>query len=146
MDITTTTKELILKMQPLKEKYSDLASQTFIDFYCQCRQGCDYLFPLPIKSSVRLIDILGWFLTCAEKGAPTPLIKLMWQDIIGPTLEEYQEDERIEHNLATIFTQSELSEALKGWDCQRLPSGGVNLTLRQLLEDMSALEAEAFGT
>jgi hypothetical protein len=142
MDVTTATKKLSEEMQPLKLKYTDLASQTFIDFYCQCRQGCDYLFPLPVKSSVTILHILEWFLLSVEKREPYLLIELMWKDVIGPTLAEYQEDEKIEHNLATVFSQPELQQAVQNWDRESLPNGGVNLILRELLKDMSDLEKE----
>ena len=142
MDVTTATKQLIEKIQPLKAKYPDLASQTFIDFYCQCRQGCDYLFPLAVKSSVTILHILEWFLLSVEKREPYLLIKLMWKDVIGPTLAEYQEDEKIEHNLTTIFSQAELPEAVQNWDRENLANGGVNLILRELLKDISDLESE----
>ncbi|NJL46079.1 MAG: hypothetical protein HC922_10975 [Leptolyngbyaceae cyanobacterium SM2_3_12] len=45
MDITDATQILIQHVQPLKLKHSDPISQAFIDFYCQCHQGMDYLFP-----------------------------------------------------------------------------------------------------
>ncbi|TVQ45509.1 MAG: hypothetical protein EA365_07515 [Gloeocapsa sp. DLM2.Bin57] len=140
MDVTNNTKELIVKMQSLKLKYTDLASQTFIDFYCQCKQGCDYLFPDSVKSSVTILHILEWFLLSVEKRSPYLLIELMWKDIIGPTLAEYQEDEKIEENLTTLFTQPELAEAVQNWDRKPRPDGGVTLTLRELLQDMTDLE------
>lgn len=142
MDITTATKQLIEKMQPLKLKYSDLASQTFIDFYCQSKQGCDYLFPSSLKSSVTLLNILDWFLTSVEKGEPYILAKLMWKDVIGPTLGEYEADEQIETDLEKIFTQEELKISVQHWDRESRPDGGVKLTLRELLKDMSDLEEE----
>ncbi len=142
MDITNSTKELIVKMQPLKLKYNDLASQTFIDFYCQCKQGCDYLFPTTVKSSVTILHILQWFLLSVEKRSPYLLIELMWQDILGPTLAEYQQDEEIEANLASLFAQPELAEAVADWHRKPRPDGGVTLTLRELLKDMSDLEQE----
>ncbi len=145
MDITPQTKKLIAAIQALKPQYTDLASTIFIDFYCQCKQGCDYLFPGGVKESVRLIDILNWFLECVDKGEPIPLIQLMWQDIVGPTLSEYQEDEQIEKRLLRAF-QSDLHHVLATWDKATLPSGGVRLILRDLLNDIHKLEqAHASG-
>ena len=81
MDITQETKELTAQVQTLKTKYSDLASLTFIDFYCQCREGCDYLFPASIKENVKIIDILNWFFQCVETGSFTLLIKIRQQKL-----------------------------------------------------------------
>lgn len=140
MNITLATKKLIEKIQPLKLKYTDLASQTFIDFYCQCRQGCDYLFPLSVKNSVTVLQILDWFLISVDQGRPYILVQLMWKDVIGPTLTEYQDDENIEHNLNTIFSQPQLKEVVQTWDLKRLSDGQVFLTLRELLHDISDIE------
>lgn len=60
MDITPSTKELITKVQQLKSQFTDPVSPLFIDFYCQCKQGIDYLLT-PLQDSVRLLDILNYF-------------------------------------------------------------------------------------
>ncbi|WP_238544352.1 hypothetical protein [Gloeocapsa sp. PCC 73106] len=130
-------------MQPLKLKHTDLASQTFIDFYCQCRQGCDYLFPASVKSSVTILHILEWFLISIQQGSPYLLVKLMWKDVVGPTLGEYEADEQIEENLKKLFTQEELINSVHSWDRESRPDGGVSLILRELLKDMSDLEQES---
>jgi hypothetical protein len=140
MDITPQTKKLIETIQALKPQYTDPTSTLFIDFYCQCKQGCDYLFPVGVKESVRLIDILNWFLECVDKGEPIPLIHLMWQDIAGPTLSEYQEDEQTEKRLLKAFQSADLHHVLSTWDKATLPSGGVRLILRELLNDIHKLE------
>jgi hypothetical protein len=140
MDITKSTKELIAQVQTLKAKYSDLASLTFIDFYCQCREGCDYLFPTSIRHNVRIMDILNWFFQCVETGSYTLLIKLMCQDIVGPTLAEFNQDQETENNLNKIFHSDSLKPSVLKWDCQRQPNGSVNLILRNLLQDLTVIE------
>jgi len=140
MDITKFTKELIIEVQKLKTKYSDLASLTFIDFYCQCREGCDYLFPPSIKENVRIMDILNWFCQCVENRSYTVLFQLMSKDIIGPTLAEFKRDEEIEKRLKSAFSSAELKISILEWDCQRQSDGNVNLILRNLLTDLSAIE------
>jgi len=142
MDITESTKQLISKVQKLKSKYSDLASVTFIDFYCQYRQGCDYLFPSNVKNSVRLLDILTLFFRCVELKSPSLLTKLMWNDIIGPTLGEYLQDEKIEEKLTQTLASEELQDSVNEWDREPRTDGGVNLILRNLLHDLDAIETE----
>jgi hypothetical protein len=139
MDITPQTKQLIEQIQPLKARYTDPASLLFIDFYCQCKEGCDYLFPVAVRDTVRLIDILQWFLACAHQGQPTALVQLMWNDVVGPTLGEYLADEKIERRLTAAF-QSDLNEILSHWDRVMLPSGNINLVLRQLLDEVAQIE------
>jgi hypothetical protein len=139
MDITPETKSLIATVQALKSRYTDPASLLFLDFYCQCKQGCDYLFPLGVRESIRLIDILNWFLECIEKNEPIPLVRLMWKDVAGPTLEEYMADERIEKQLTASF-KSDMHPALTTWDRITLSNGGVRLILRELLDDIHKLE------
>lgn len=142
MDLTPQTRQLIDSIQPLKSCYSDPISTLFIDFYCQCRQGCDYLFPAPVHNSIRLFDILEWFLACAEIGKLTPLVQLMWKDVVGPTLGEYLEDEKIESRLISAF-KSDLHRSLADWDRVQLLDGSVRLTLRELLADIFAIEQAA---
>ncbi|HAC62050.1 MAG TPA: hypothetical protein DCF68_00580 [Cyanothece sp. UBA12306] len=142
MDITDSTKSLITHVQSLKSHYDDLASLTFIDFYCQCREGCDYLFAQKMKQSVRVFDILMWFFQCLEAGSKITIIELMWRDVIGPTLEEYQQDRRTEKQLEQLFTSTELKQSVLGWDRQPRGDGGVNLILRNLLQDIENIEAQ----
>lgn len=139
MDLTPQTRQLIESIQPLKSLHADPISTLFIDFYCQCKQGCDYLFPVSMRTSIRLLDILQWFLDCAEIGKLTPLIQLMWKDVVGPTLGEYLEDEKIESRLISAF-QSDLHSSLAEWDRVNLPNGSVRLSLRELLADIAAIE------
>ncbi|MBW4654173.1 MAG: hypothetical protein KME20_14215 [Kaiparowitsia implicata GSE-PSE-MK54-09C] len=139
MDITPATHQLIGAVQRLKPKYSDPASLLFIDFYCQCKQGCDYLFPAPVRETVRLIDILQWFFDCVARKEPTALIQLMWKDVVGPTLGEYLADEKIEQTLWQAF-EGDVSQSLADWDLERLPTGGVRLVLRELLDDIYQVE------
>ncbi|ACK73770.1 hypothetical protein PCC7424_5705 (plasmid) [Gloeothece citriformis PCC 7424] len=143
MDITSSTKQLVSQVQLLKSKYSDLCSISFIDFYCQCREGSDYLFGSSIGKQIRLVDILQWFLQCVDHQKPIPLIELMWKDIAGPTLGAYQQDERIERGLLKAFISQELKEAVQTWDLQRTEDGGVNLILRNLLNDIDKLESQS---
>ena len=63
----------------------------------------DYLFPPGIRATVRLLDILQWFCDCVDQGEPSTLIRLMWKDVVGPSLEEYQADEAIESRLMALF-------------------------------------------
>ncbi|MGK7914346.1 MAG: hypothetical protein AB4038_02185 [Prochloraceae cyanobacterium] len=142
MDITQSTKKLIKRVQQLKEKYPDLTSSSFIDFYCQCREGCDYLFGPTVGQSVRLLDILQWFLECVEKGSPSLLIELMWKDVIGPTLGEYEQDEQTENQLAKVFKSEDLKQAVASWDRKRQSDGGVRLILRELLQAIETIEKE----
>jgi hypothetical protein len=139
MDITSETKHLIASIQQLKSHYSDPASALFLDFYCQCRQGCDYLFPPAVRETVRLVDILQWFFECAERGEPTNLVRLMWKDVAGPTLAEYVADEKIEKQLQAAFT-THLNQELESWDRMMLPSGNVKLLLKDLLNDIHQVE------
>lgn len=140
MDITPGTKALIRAVLALKPQHPEEISTLFIDFYCQCREGCDYLFPPPVKDSVRLLDILQWFIECIEYRQPTPLIRLMWNDVMGPTLGEYLVDEKTEARLQSAFKE-QLPELIKAWDRVQLPSGSVQLVLRDLLADICAVEA-----
>ncbi|MEM9002198.1 MAG: hypothetical protein AAGE59_01600 [Cyanobacteria bacterium P01_F01_bin.86] len=150
MDVTESTKDLIYKVQRLKAKHTDPVSTTFIDFYCQCCQGVDYLFPEGMRSSVQLLDILQWFFQCVDSKEPPTLVRLMWQDIVGPTLEEYQEDEGIEQRLLRTFESGALQLYIQNWDRERNPdgsdhlkgNGSVHLVLRELLEDIQNLEQE----
>ncbi|MGF1493180.1 MAG: hypothetical protein ACFBSC_12160 [Microcoleaceae cyanobacterium] len=145
MDITETTKKLNHHVQQLKSKYSDPPSTAFIDFYCQYREGCDYLFPVAVKRSIRLFDILNCFFECIEAGKPTRLVQLMWQDVAGPTLHEYLDDEKTEKQLISAFSHHDLDEFISHWDLTRLPTGEVQLILRELLDDISQLETEYIG-
>ncbi|HIK45656.1 MAG TPA: hypothetical protein IGR64_12355 [Leptolyngbyaceae cyanobacterium M65_K2018_010] len=140
MDITDSTKALIQHIQPLKLKHSDLVSRAFIDFYCQCHQGMDYLLPAGMRDTIRLVDILQWFFQCIDQGRPLTLIDLMWKDVVGPTLSEYRADEAIEQELLGLFERGDLKAGLSQWDLQRRPDGGVNLPLRTLLEDIDQIE------
>ncbi|MGK7880452.1 MAG: hypothetical protein AB4060_10180 [Crocosphaera sp.] len=140
MNITDSTKKLIAKVQLLKSKYDDLASLTFIDFYCQFREGCDYLFPQNMKDSVRIFDILVCFFQCVEAGSKSIIIELMWQDVMGPTLGEYLQDERTEKQLKKLLNTPELKESVRKWDRKRRPDGGVDLILRNLLQDIENAE------
>jgi hypothetical protein len=140
MDITDSTKALIGHVQPLKLKYPDAASEAFIDFYCQCRQGLDYLLPMGVKETVRLVDILQWFCQCVDQGGPPTLIQLMWHDVAGPTLAAYRGDEATEARLTRLFMQGDLRPNLSQWDREQRPDGGVNLPLRSLLNDLYHIE------
>ncbi len=140
MDITDSTKDLIQKAQALKEKHPDPVSQAFIDFYCQCRQGMDYLFPVRVKESVRLLDVLQWFCDCVDQGGPSTLIQLMWKDVVGPSLAEFQADEAVESHLLDLFQQGDLKDHIRQWDLERRADGGVNLTLRTVLKEIQELE------
>ncbi|MFB2834043.1 hypothetical protein [Floridanema evergladense] len=142
MDITEATKNLNSKVQQLKSKFTDPVSTTFIEFYCQCKEGCDYLFPPAVKESIRLLDIVQWFFDCIEKEAPTTLVELMWKDIVGPTLGEYQADEAVEQKLLQAFQNGTLKNHIQDWDMVRTSSGSVNLILRGLLTEISRLESE----
>lgn len=142
MDITDSTKDLNSKVQQLKSKFTDPVSTAFIDFYCQCKEGCDYLFPAEVKDSMRLLDILQWFFDCVDKESPTALIELMWKDVIGPTLGEYEEDEAKERQLWESFIRGELKHQIHDWDRMRMSNGGVRLTLRELLGAISRIERE----
>jgi hypothetical protein len=140
MDITDSTKALIAKVQTLKDDHADAVSQAFIDFYCQCRQGMDYLFPEGVKETVRLLDILQWFCDCVDQGEPSTLIQLMWKDVVGPSWAEYQADEVVENKLLELFEHGDLKEKIRQWDLERRADGGVNLTLRTLLDDIHQIE------
>ena len=140
MDITDATKALIVQVQALKAVHSDLVSQAFIDFYCQCRQGMDYLFPPGIRATVRLLDILQWFCDCVDQGELSTLIQLMWKDVVGPSLEEYQADEAIESRLMALFEHGDLKDTIRQWDLERRADGGVNLTLKTLLSEIEQVE------
>ncbi|ERN40622.1 hypothetical protein KR51_00028800 [Rubidibacter lacunae KORDI 51-2] len=143
MDITDSTKELISQVQRLKSQFKDLASATFIDFYCQCRQGCDYLLPQQTKQSVGVFDILMLFFQCLDADSKSTFVELMWRDVVGPTLGEYQLDEQIERSLADAFASPELRESVLAWDRQPRSDGGVTLILRDLLQAIETAEAEA---
>ena len=140
MDITDATKALIVQVQALKAVHPDPVSQAFIDFYCQCRQGMDYLFPPGIRATVRLLDILQWFCDCVDQGEPATLIRLMWKDVVGPSLEEYQADEAIESRLMALFEHGDLKDTIRQWDLERRADGGVNLTLKTLLSEIEQVE------
>ncbi|MEM6436162.1 MAG: hypothetical protein AAF773_20260 [Cyanobacteria bacterium P01_D01_bin.115] len=140
MDITDATKALIVQVQALKAVHPDPVSQAFIDFYCQCRQGMDYLFPPGIRATVRLLDILQWFCDCVDQGEPSTLIQLMWKDVVGPSLEEYQADEAIESRLMALFEHGDLKDTIRQWDLERRADGGVNLTLKTLLSEIEQVE------
>ncbi|MEB3210540.1 MAG: hypothetical protein VKL39_04270 [Leptolyngbyaceae bacterium] len=140
MDITASTKELIQKVQQLKATHPDQVSQVFIDFYCQCQQGIDYLFPVGVKETIRLFDVLQWFCNCVDQKKTPTLIQLMWNDVVGPSLEEYQDDERIESSLLTLFQGGDLQEMIRQWDLDRRADGSVNLKLRTLLNDIHTIE------
>jgi len=148
MDVSNLTKDLTQHMQALKDKHTDVVSVTFIDFYCQCRQGSDYLFPEAMRNTMRLLDILNWFFACVDGAEPPTLVQLMWHDIAGPTLKEYTRDEAIEHNLLEAFESGALKLFIQEWDRERNPDGtshlkkdgSVHLVLRELLEDMWAIE------
>lgn len=149
MDVTEATKDLIQRARSLKNKHSDSVSVTFIDFYAQCRQGADYLFPEGMRKSVRLLDILNWFFACVDGQAMPTLVQLMWKDVAGPTLREFEADETIEHGLEAEFESGALKLFISSWDRERNPDGtdhlkidgSVHLVLRELLADIQALEA-----
>lgn len=63
------------------------------------------------------------------------LIQLMWEDVIGPTLETHKTDQATENNLMALFKQGDLQASLGQWDLDRRAAGGVTLTLKTLLED-----------
>ncbi|MDY7020157.1 MAG: hypothetical protein SWJ54_02185 [Cyanobacteriota bacterium] len=142
MDITTSTKQLNEDVQKLKSKYSDSTSSLFIDFYCQYKEGCDYLFPPTVRESIRLYDILVCFLDCIEKGSTNLLVQMMWKDVIGPTLGEYRQDEQTEEKLLNAFVNGELKNPIESWDRESQPGGGVSLILRDLLNDITEIEQQ----
>ena len=142
MDITDSTKALILKAQVLKDRHQDHVSRVFIDFYCQCQQGMDYLFPEGVRKTVRLLDILQWFCDCVDQGEPSTIIRLMWNDIVGPTFEEYQADQASEAMLLNLFEHGDLKAGIRQWDLERRADGGVNLTLKTVLAELHALEID----
>lgn len=141
MDIIPSTKELISKIQQLKSRFTDPISPLFIDFYCQCKQGIDYLLT-PLQDSVRLLDILNYFVDCVHEEKPTPIIELMWKDIVGPTLGEYREDQAIEQRLREAFEGDELKNQIQDWDMKRMSDGSVKLILRGLLGEITRIEQE----
>ncbi|WP_446420860.1 hypothetical protein [Coleofasciculus sp.] len=96
----------------------------------------------PLQDSVRLLDILNYFVDCVHEEKPTPLIELMWKDIVGPTLSEYMEDEAIEIRLREAFEGSELKNQIQGWDIKRMNDGSVKLILRDLLGEINRIERE----
>ncbi|WP_416675315.1 hypothetical protein [Egbenema bharatensis] len=140
MNITESTKKLNQKVQELKPKYPDLVSTVFIDFYCQCQEGIDYLFPLAVQETIRLLDIVQWFFDCVDHSKPNSLINLMWQDVMGPTLGEYLQDERSEKMLRKAFASDELKAQIQTWDRVQTPSGNMHLVMKGLLEDISEIE------
>lgn len=151
MDVTDATKDLIQKVQGLKQKHSDPVSSTFINFYCQCHQGADYLFPEAMRSQMRLLDILNWFCECVDRQGPPSLIRLMWQDVVGPTWEEYRDDESAEQSLRKAFESGALKLYIQNWDRERNSdgtdhlkgNGSVHLILRDLLTDIYQAETKA---
>ncbi|GAB1541679.1 hypothetical protein NUACC21_43510 [Scytonema sp. NUACC21] len=142
MDITESTKQLNSKVEQLKSKFTDPVSQVFIDFYCQCKQGIDYLFPADVKESIRLWDIVEWFFECVGNKSPSTLVELMWKDVVGPSLREYKEDEATEERLYKAFQNDRLRTLIKEWDRVTTSSGNVRLILRELLGEISQIERE----
>ena len=142
MNITPETKQLIDTVQVLKAQFPDSTSNLFIDFYCQCRQGMDYLFPPTVHQSVRLLDILQWFFDCIDRKEPSSLIQLMWKDMAGPTLGEYLRDEKIEANLLSAFKE-DFHPNLENWDRVQLKDGSIRLVMKELLEAISRIELNA---
>jgi hypothetical protein len=140
MNVTDATKELTLRVQQLKAQFPDPASCYFIDFYCQCQEGSDYLFPAPVQRSFRLFDIVQWFFECIERGAPNALIDLMWNDVMGPTMEIYRTDESTERRLRSAFASGEIKMHLSRWDRVSLPDGNMRLVLNELLAAIAQLE------
>lgn len=141
MILKESTKQIVKKVQQIKPRFTDPVSPIFIDFYCQCKQGIDYLFT-PIKELVQLVDILQWFVDCVDKKAPTPLIELMWQDIASLDKGEYEPDQKIEKKLRDAFASNELKLQIKDWDLKRMSSGGMQLVLINLLSEISQIERE----
>lgn len=139
MNITPETQKLIEAVQGLKQEFSDPASDLFIDFYCQCRQGMDYLFPTQMHQSVRLLDILQWFFECIDQKEPTSLVKLMWEDIVGPSLRDVLGDEKVEAKLRKSF-EGDFRPSLEHWDRVHLPNGSVKLVMKELLKSIQQLE------
>ena len=140
MILKESTKQIVNKVQQIKPKFTDPVSPIFIDFYCQCKQGIDYLFT-PIKELIQLVDILQWFVDCVDKEAPTPLIELMWEDIAGVNRCEY-ENNTIEKKLREAFANHELKRQIKDWDLKKMSSGGMQLILINLLAEISKIEKE----
>jgi hypothetical protein len=66
----------------------------------------------------------------------------MCQDIMGPTLKEFHQDQEIENKLSQIFHSDSLKSSVSKWDCERLPNGSVNLILKNLLQDLTMIEIE----
>jgi hypothetical protein len=141
MILKDSTKQIVRKVQQIKPHFTDPVSPIFIDFYCQCKQGIDYLFT-PIKELVQLVDILQWFVDCVDKKAPTPLIELIWQDIAGLPNNHINDDNAIEKKLRAAFASNELRSQIKDWDLKRMNSGGMQLILINLLAEISRIEKE----
>jgi hypothetical protein len=140
MILKESTKQIVRKVQKIKPHFTDPVSPIFIDFYCQCKQGIDYLFT-PIKELVQLVDILQWFVDCVDKEAPTPLVELMWQDI-AILKGESETEPGIEKKLRDAFASNELKRQIKNWDLKRMSSGGMQLVLINLLSEISQIERE----
>lgn len=141
MILKESTKQIVNKVQQIKPHFTDPVSPLFIDFYCQCKQGIDYLFT-PIKELVQLVDILQWFVDCVDKKAPTPLIELMWQDISGLSTNISNDEDAIEKKLREAFASNELKQQIQDWDLKRMSSGGMQLILINLLSEISKIERE----
>ena len=141
MLLKESTQQIIIKVQKIKPKFTDPVSPIFIDFYCQCKQGIDYLFT-PLRELVQLVDILQWFVDCVEKEAPTPLIELMWQDIATLKEIEYEANCLIEKKLRDAFASNELKLQIQDWDLKRMSSGGMQLILINLLSEISQIERD----
>jgi hypothetical protein len=68
---------------------------------------------------VRLLDILQWFCDCVDQGEPSTLIQLMWKDVVGPSLAEFQADEATESHLLALFKHGDLKDHIRQWDLER---------------------------
>jgi hypothetical protein len=98
-----------------------------------------------------LLDILNWFFVCVDSQETPTLMQLMWQDVAGPTLREYEGDEAVEGGLFKAFESGALKLYIKNWDRERNPDGSdrlqkdgsVHLILRDLLTDIHALEEQS---
>jgi hypothetical protein len=111
-----------------------------LTFIASAARGWTTSFPTGVKESVRLLDVLQWFCDCVDQGEPSTLIQLMWKDVVGPSLAEFQADEAVESHLLALFKQGDLKDHIRQWDLERRANGGVNLTLRTVLKEIHELE------
>jgi hypothetical protein len=78
--------------------------------------------------------------TVSIREDPYTLLQLMWKDVVGPSLAEFQADEAIESHLLALFKRGDLKDHIRHWDLERRADGGVKLTLRTVLKEIHQLE------